>query len=187
MHCPGTPWILWVTDAIRLSPSSPLRCCPCHPTGYPLNTVVLDTNVLLDLWLVRDPAVEPLRAALHSGLLRPVRSPATDAEFAEVLARPQLFSIAPERAAALLEAWRASASPVEGIQSAPWVCRDSLDQKFLGLAVTAGANWLITKDRDLLKLACKARRQGLAIVTPGRWSALAAAPPSASTAAPPAG
>lgn len=130
---------------------------------------VLDTNVLLALWLFRDPVVEPLRAALATGELRAFRSAATDAEFAEVLGRPALFSVAPERQAALLATWQAASSLVEAIQPAPWVCRDPLDQKFLDLAVSAGANWLITRDRDLLKLARKARRQALVIVTPARW------------------
>lgn len=131
---------------------------------------VLDTNVLLDLWLFRDPVVEPLRAALAAGVLQAFRSPATDAEFAEVLGRPELFSIAPERQTLLLGAWQAAATPAEATQSAPWVCRDPLDQKFLDLAVSVRAGWLITKDRDLLKLARKARREGLLIATPERWA-----------------
>ena len=137
---------------------------PCAPTA------VLDTNVLLALWLFRDPEVDPLRAALAAGKLRACRSPATDAEFAEVLRRPELFSVAPERQVALLAAWHAASWPVEALRSAPWVCRDPLDQKFLDLAVSAGAAWLITRDRDLLKLARKTRRQGLIIATPARWS-----------------
>ncbi|MEZ5562550.1 MAG: putative toxin-antitoxin system toxin component, PIN family [Gammaproteobacteria bacterium] len=137
---------------------------------------VVDTNVLLALWLFRDPVVEPLHAAFAAGQLRPVRSAATDAEFAEVLARPGLFSVEPERQARLLEAWQAVASPEAAVHAAPWVCRDPLDQKFLDLAVSAGAGWLITRDRDLLKLARKARRQGLLIVTPESWARLAAEP-----------
>jgi len=138
-------------------------------------TAVLDTNVLLALWLFRDPAVEALRAALAAGLLQPVRSAATDAEFAEVLGRSGLFSVAPERQTMLLDAWQATASPVEAIQSAAWVCRDPLDQKFLDLAVSVQAGWLLTRDRDLLKLARKARRQGLLIVTPEHWLQLTTA------------
>lgn len=137
-------------------------------------TAVLDTNVLLALWLFRDPVVEPLRSALAAGQLEALRSSATDDEFAEVLRRPELFSVAPDRQAALLAAWQAASTPVSPVQSAPWVCRDPLDQKFLDLAVSAGAHWLITRDRDLLKLARKTRRQGLVIVTPERWAALSA-------------
>ena len=137
---------------------------------------VLDTNVLLALWLFRDPVVEPLHAAIAAGQLQPVRSAATDAEFAEVLARPGLFSVEPERQGRLLGAWQAVASLVAVSHAAPWVCRDPLDQKFLDLAVAAQAGWLITRDRDLLKLARKTRRQGLLIVTPENWALLAGAP-----------
>jgi putative PIN family toxin of toxin-antitoxin system len=137
---------------------------------------VLDTNVLLALWLFRDPVVEPVHAALAAGQLQPVRSAATDAEFAEVLARPGLFSVEPERQTRLLDAWRAVASLVEASQVAPWTCRDPLDQKFLDLAVSAGAGWLISRDRDLLKLARKTRRQGLVIVTPESWVPLSGGP-----------
>lgn len=139
-------------------------------------TAVLDTNVLLALWLFRDPVVDPLHAAFVAGQLRPIRSAATDAEFAEVLARPGLFSVLPERQTRLLEAWQAMASSAEITDVAPWTCRDPLDQKFLDLAVSVRAGWLITRDRDLLKLARKSRRRGLLIVTPERWSLLACAP-----------
>ncbi|MBM4220323.1 MAG: putative toxin-antitoxin system toxin component, PIN family [Gammaproteobacteria bacterium] len=130
---------------------------------------VVDTNVLLALWLFRDPLVEPLHAAFASGRLRPLRSTATDAEFAEVLARPALFSVEPERQLRLLESWQAVATLAEASQPAPWTCRDPLDQKFLDLAFSTKAGWLITRDRDLLKLVRKTRRHGLVIVTPENW------------------
>lgn len=132
--------------------------------------------MLLALWLFRDPVVEPLHAALAAGRLQAVRSAATDAEFAEVLARPELFSVEPERQTRLLDAWQSLASPLATIGPAPWICRDPLDQKFLDLAISAQAGWLITRDRDLLKLARKTRRQGLLIVTPESWVQLAEGP-----------
>jgi predicted nucleic acid-binding protein len=140
-----------------------------NPAPLAPAAVVLDTNVLLALWLFRDPVVEPLRAALARGNLRAVRSPATDAEFAEVLCRSDLFDVAAERQAALLADWQAASTNLDAIGQAPWTCSDPLDQKFLDLAVSAGAAWLITRDRRLLKLARQARRQGLAIVTPEEW------------------
>ncbi|MBN8279315.1 MAG: putative toxin-antitoxin system toxin component, PIN family [Gammaproteobacteria bacterium] len=129
-------------------------------------TVVLDTNVLLALYLFRDPAVSALRTALESGELVPVRSAATDGEYAEVLARPGLFDVAPDRQAALRRDWAERATLVGEVRPAPRTCRDPLDQKFLDLAVTAGATWLITRDRDLLKLNRKFRGTGLCIATP---------------------
>ena len=145
-------------------------------TGPSATLAVLDTNVLLALWLFRDPVVEPLHAAFAARQLQPVRSVATDAEFAEVLARSGLFSVAPERQTRLLDAWQSMASLAEVTDAAPWMCRDPLDQKFLDLAVSVRAGWLITRDRDLLKLARKTRRQGLLIVTPECWAHSAAAP-----------
>ena len=132
--------------------------------------------MLLALWLFRDPVVESLRAALEAGRLQVVRSAATDAEFAEVLARPGLFSVEPARQLRLLADCQAVASLAGESDPAPWLCRDPLDQKFLDLAVSSGAGWLITRDRDLLKLARKTRRQGLLIVTPESWVRLAEGP-----------
>ena len=50
-------------------------------------------------------------------------------------------------------------------------CRDPDDQKFLELAQASGAQWLISKDRDLLKLARRTRKAGLfLILKPEQWS-----------------
>lgn len=131
-----------------------------------MSRIVLDTNVLLALWIFRDPSVAPLREALARGELVPVRSVATDAEVREVLSRPGLFTVPPAQQASLLADWEAQALLVEAIRPVAFQCRDPLDQKFLELAVTAGARWLVTRDRKLLKLRRKARLQNLAILTP---------------------
>lgn len=106
-----------------------------------------------------------MRFAIEGRHLIACRSSATDAELAEVLARPALFDVDPARQRRLLADWQALATEVQVVESAPWRCRDPLDQKFVDLAVTARAEWLITRDRDLLKLARKARRVGLGIVS----------------------
>ena len=50
-------------------------------------------------------------------------------------------------------------------------CRDPDDQKFLELAQASGAQWLISKDRDLLKLARRTRKAGwFLILKPEQWS-----------------
>jgi predicted nucleic acid-binding protein len=54
-------------------------------------------------------------------------------------------------------------------------CRDPLDQKFLELAVAAGAALLITKDRDLLKLRKRARAHGVSVVAPAAFVPVAPA------------
>jgi putative PIN family toxin of toxin-antitoxin system len=136
-----------------------------------LDRVVIDTNVLLALRIFSDPSVVPLRTALEQGALQPVRSAATDAEWREVLARPGLFSVPPERQAALFAGWEAAALLVEVTATVPFRCRDPLDQKFLELAVAAQARWLVTRDKALLKLRRKARKLGLDIVTPELFAA----------------
>ncbi|MSR09622.1 MAG: putative toxin-antitoxin system toxin component, PIN family [Gammaproteobacteria bacterium] len=135
-----------------------------------LPRIVIDTNVLLGLWIFSEPSLALLRSALDEGTVTAVRCTATDAEFAEVLARPDLLNVDPVRQQRVLESWRDRALLTGLTLSAPWLCRDPLDQKFLDLAVSAGAGWLLTRDRDLLKLAKKARRSGLQIVAPERWS-----------------
>lgn len=134
--------------------------------------VVLDTNVLLALWIFGDETVAPLRAALGACELQPVRSAATDAELAEVLARDGLFSVPADRQAYLLREWCSTALLVEGIEPAAWRCGDPLDQKFVDLAVSAGAAWLITRDKALLKLNRKSKRAGLRIATPEVFAGL---------------
>jgi uncharacterized protein len=131
--------------------------------------VVLDTNVWLDLWLFNDPRVASLRQALAAGELAPVRSAATDAELREVLARPELFNVPAERQRDLLGNWEALATLVAEPSPVTMQCRDPLDQKFLELAMAAGAALLITKDRDLLKLRKRARAQGVAVLTPAQF------------------
>jgi len=42
--------------------------------------LVLDTNVLLDLWLFDEPSTRPLRAAIESGAVLALRSAECDAE-----------------------------------------------------------------------------------------------------------
>ena len=66
----------------------------------------------------------------------------------------------------LLEAWRAKAEPVARVCATALACSDLGDQKFIDLAVCAGADALVSKDRALLALRRRAARSGLKIVSP---------------------
>jgi len=127
--------------------------------------VVLDTNVLLDLWVFDDPSARPLRAALETGRVRALRSAACDAEFADVLARVQ-FGLDPATRARLLEGWSACSAEIAPAVPAPLACSDPDDQKFLDAAFAAGAELLITRDKALLQLARRAEAAGLRIRRP---------------------
>jgi putative PIN family toxin of toxin-antitoxin system len=127
--------------------------------------VVLDTNVVLDCWVFADPAAQPLRAALEAGRLVVVRSAATDAELADVLARP-FFALDQDARAALIAHWKTRGPLIDGVAAAPIRCKDPDDQKFLDLALTARADALFTKDRALLATAARARAHALRVLPP---------------------
>ena len=126
---------------------------------------VLDTNVLLDLWLFDDPSVRTLRAKIEAGSLRPLRSAECDAEFAEVIGRER-FGLDGASRQCLLDRWMQCSERIVRVAPAPFACADPDDQKFLDAAFTAGADWLLTRDKALLKLARRAQVTGLRIATP---------------------
>lgn len=126
---------------------------------------VLDTNVLLDFWVFEDVRAAPLREAVERGSIRALRSADCVDEFSEVLARPKLRVDGAIRCE-ILRRWHTLAASVEQVFAAPYACADPHDQKFLDLAHTAGAEWLVTKDKALLSLSRRALRCGLRIVEP---------------------
>jgi predicted nucleic acid-binding protein len=126
---------------------------------------VLDTNVLLDLWLFDEPSTRPLRAAIESGTVVALRSAECDAEFAEVLGR-QCFGLGESDRLALLARWRQCSAPVAVAAPSPLACSDPDDQKFLDAAFGAGADWLLTRDKALLELAGRAEAAGVRIARP---------------------
>ena len=128
-------------------------------------SLVLDTNVLLDLWLFDDPSVRALRAGIEAGRLRPLRSTDCDAEFAEVIGRGQ-FGLDEAARQEMLARWMRYSEPIANIAPAPLTCADPDDQKFLDAAFSAGADWLLTRDKALLKLARRAELAGLRIRSP---------------------
>jgi len=141
--------------------------------------VVLDTNVLVSLWIFADSRYAPLRGALADGRWQAISSAACFDEFARVLAYPQ-FGVAPADRQAALDDYRQQvefvAAPAEAAAALPR-CRDPDDQKFLELARDGGADWLVTADKALLALA---RRRKLAplfnILTPDAALAALSAP-----------
>ena len=130
-----------------------------------LGHAVVDTNVLLDFWVFADPRAVPLWTAFEIGSVGAWRSGAVIDELSEVLARPA-FGLDAERRCDILRHWDRLAKPVSRVLPAPWACSDPHDQMFVDLAYSARADWLITKDKALLKLARRARAAGLAIVEP---------------------
>jgi len=136
--------------------------------------VVLDTNVCLDLFVFRDPAVARLARALAAGAVEAVTDVACREEWRRVLAYPQLALDEAGQRAALVEhdRWIRMMAQPSGAPSAIRLprCADPDDQKFLELALATGARWLLSKDKEVLRLGRRTLRDGLfAIMTPAEW------------------
>lgn len=139
----------------------------------PMLRLVLDTNVVLDLFHFADPAARPILAALRGAKASCFADDATLDELARVVAYPE-FGLSPEAGRALVDTYGALAIPAGPALPPPAGlprCRDRDDQKFLCLAARVEADLLISKDKALLKLK---GRQGLAfrIATPAAAAAL---------------
>lgn len=145
--------------------------------------LVLDTNVCLDLFVFADPHVAALDSALRAGAVTAVTREDCRAEWPRVLRNPPFqFD---EAACARYEA--AFDRHVACLPQSELVARDGIrlprcadpdDQKFLELALQASAAALITRDKALLALAKRTRRDGLfAILAPEAWAASRVAGP----------
>jgi putative PIN family toxin of toxin-antitoxin system len=143
----------------------------------PVPRIVLDTNVCLDLFVFRDPLCSHLLAAMQRGVVQAVTREDCRDEWRRVLHYPQLPIEGAQRAA-LVAAFDATIQllPPEasaGHADEPGLprCADPDDQKFLELALASGARWLLSKDKELLKLDRRTCGAGLfAIRLPQLWS-----------------
>lgn len=135
--------------------------------------VVLDTNVVMALWHFEDPALQCLRDWIARPQIRLQTNAACLGELQRVLAYRQ-FAIDAERQALLHAAYFARCEiqpdPDETTQTelaALPRCRDRDDQKFLALAIQAGASLLVSRDKLVLRLSRrKELRERLQILSP---------------------
>ena len=128
--------------------------------------VVLDTNIVLDLWLYQDPAVPPLRDALQQGQVRWLSTHVMREELARVLAYPhivQRLSRNAQPAEAVLQCFDAHAQLCAVAPKAPYTCKDADDQKFIDLAVAHRAT-LVSKDKAVLTMRNRLARLDVAVV-----------------------
>lgn len=141
-------------------------------------TIILDTNVCLDLFVFHDPRWTSLLAALEEGTVRAVTRADCRDEYRIVLhyAYLPLDDTTRPLAAARFDALITVIDPpVSGVRLP--VCTDRDDQKFLELARDAAVDTLITKDKALLKLARKTEKAGMfKIMLPEAWVKASGAP-----------
>lgn len=127
---------------------------PPSPPSAQIPRWVLDTNVVLDLYMFEEASLQPLRLILEAGQAVALANSATLDELARVLAYPQ-FKVEPERQAAIYQRYSALVEHQPDGQEIPALpkCKDRDDQKFIELAATGKAQWLLSKDKLVLKLA----------------------------------
>jgi putative PIN family toxin of toxin-antitoxin system len=113
---------------------------------------VIDTNIVLDLWLFEDPATVPLRAALQSGLISHLATNSMRDELERVLTYPHLIKRMAKsklQAQDILNRFDEHHLLAEPADKAPCTCKDPDDQKFIDLAVAHAAP-LLSKDAAIL-------------------------------------
>ena len=131
-----------------------------------MKLVVLDTNILLDIFVFNDERAVELKQAILEQSIQVVASQKTLEEFADVLSRP-LFKLDEESQAAILVQWKSIAHQVDdsNLAPAPWKCQDADDQIFLDLAYQLRPAILISKDNAVLQIASRAAPENILITS----------------------
>lgn len=131
---------------------------------------VLDTQVVLDWLVFRDPITQALARAIEDGSLHWLASRPMLDEIERVLDRGVGAARRPDR-----DSIRAICSrlalPADAAAASTLRCADPDDQMFIDLALAAGARWLFTRDKALLRLAPRARNEGVLVLRPADWQA----------------
>ena len=126
---------------------------------------VIDTNIVLDLWLFEDPAAVPLRAALQSGAVSHLATASMRDELARVLTYPHIMKRMAKssiQAQDILNRFDEHCMTAEPASKASCTCKDPDDQKFIDLAV-AHAVPLLSKDAAILCMKKRLLQSGVVL------------------------
>jgi putative PIN family toxin of toxin-antitoxin system len=127
--------------------------------------VVLDTNIVLDLWLYQDPATPALLDALESKSVQWLATQVMRDELERVLAYThiaQRLAVSQLTAQDILAHFDAHAQLMPIAAKAMFVCKDGDDQKFIDLAAQHTTQ-LISKDKAVLTMRNRMARLGVAV------------------------
>ena len=120
--------------------------------GASVAPIVIDTNIVLDLFVFGDPATASLRQQPDAGERGWVATQPMRDELERVLAYPQIVTrmdFYGRSAAEVLGHFDRLVRRVEVAPKTTATCKDADDQKFIDLAVAHGAR-LLSKDRAVL-------------------------------------
>jgi predicted nucleic acid-binding protein len=138
--------------------------------------IVLDTNVCLDLFHFGNAGCAALASALSEGRVQAVTRADCRDEWLRVLEYPSVPIDPPQRPSrrerfdAQVQLLHEDALDAHAGVVLPR-CLDPDDQMFLELALASGARWLLSKDKQLLKLNRRTLKAGLfRILKPEQWT-----------------
>lgn len=127
--------------------------------------VVLDTNVVLDLWLYKDPATAALLEALETKAVQWLVTQVMRDELERVLAYTHIvkrLAFSQLTAQDILVQFDAHAKVMPIAAKALFICKDGDDQKFIDLAAEHKTQ-LISKDKAVLTMRNRMARLGVAV------------------------
>jgi putative PIN family toxin of toxin-antitoxin system len=131
--------------------------------------IVIDTNVLLDIWIYSDPATADLRQKLLQGQLQWISTASMREELLRVLGYEHIARRLAKDNKSTLSVMLAFDSHSGCVPEAPrcaYVCKDADDQKFIDLAFAHKAI-LLSKDRQVLKLRKRLAQAGVQVAA--KW------------------
>ena len=124
---------------------------------------VLDTNIVLDLWVFDEPKALTLKDCVEAGTTQWIATQAMREELARVLGYPQIAKRLNARALpadSVLAHFDRHAQLHPDAPKAEYTCKDADDQKFIDLAVQHGAA-LHSKDAEVLCMKKRLERCGV--------------------------
>lgn len=133
----------------------------CRATGGA--SVVLDTNIILDVFVFNDPAAEPVRQALNKNELDWLATQPMRDELERVLAYPKIavkLAFYKLTATDVLTKFDQHARIIDAARKASVTCKDADDQKFIDLAVQHSA-LLLSKDQHVISMKKRLLAQGI--------------------------
>lgn len=135
----------------------------CSLIAMTAQAVVLDTNIMLDVFVFNDAASAALKRQLRAGELlwlatQPMRDElARVLQYPKIMARLNFYRLTAED---VLAAFDQHARVVEVAAKSPITCSDADDQKFIDLAIAHQA-LLLSKDRHVLSMQKRLLAHGI--------------------------
>jgi putative PIN family toxin of toxin-antitoxin system len=116
-----------------------------------IKTLVLDTNIVLDLLVFQDPRANWIRDGIAQGRFELIYSSEMLLELTDVIARPQFAQNSNDQST-LLSSWTQMAIHKPTPPRCTFRCDDPDDQPFIDLAYHCRPSQLVSKDRKILQM-----------------------------------